>query len=100
MNRHPLLILPLALSLTAASLLAVDMPKRPADATFVRVSPRDSRYFELSDGRPFIPIGLNMIAPPSSEEEQGLKQMEDWMHMLHDNGGNFFRIWLSNRFLT
>jgi len=60
----------------------------------VRVSPRDPRYFELSDGRPYIPIGLNMIGPPST----GLAGMEDWFRKLAANGGNFVRIWLSNPF--
>jgi hypothetical protein len=36
---------------------------RAAAEAFVRVSPRDARYLELSDGRPYIPIGLNLIAP-------------------------------------
>ena len=35
-----------------------------AGELFVRTSPRDPRYFEFSDGRPYVPIGLNMIAPP------------------------------------
>lgn len=64
-----------------------------ADA-FVRVSPRDARYFELSDGSPYIPIGLNMIAPPGRD----LAGMEQWMQQLGTNGGNFIRVWLSNPF--
>ena len=61
---------------------------------FVRVSPRDARYFELSDGSPYIPIGLNMIAPPGRD----LAGMEQWMRQLGTNGGNFIRVWLSNPF--
>ncbi len=34
-----------------------------ADTPFVRISPRDPRYFALSDGQPYIPIGLNMTSP-------------------------------------
>jgi hypothetical protein len=34
-----------------------------ADPAFVTISSRDPRYLALSDGRPYIPIGLNMIAP-------------------------------------
>ena len=63
-------------------------------ASFVRVSPRDSRYFELTDGTPYIPIGLNMIAPPGD----GLPGFETWMTQLQTNGGNFIRVWLSNPF--
>ncbi len=64
-----------------------------AEQAFIRVSPRDSRYLELSDGSPYIPIGLNMIAPPGSQEG-----MERWMKLLADNGGNYIRVWLSNPF--
>jgi len=65
---------------------------------YVRVSPRDARYLELSNGRPYIPIGLNMIAPPGRDEKEALAQMEDWMRKLSANGGNFIRLWLSNPF--
>lgn len=65
---------------------------------FVRVSPRDPRYFELSDGRPYIPIGLNMISPPGGDPDKALAGMGQWMAQLSANGGNFIRIWLSNGF--
>jgi len=64
---------------------------------FVRVSPRDCRYFELDDGTPFIPNGLNMIAPYGSERE-ALALMETWIEKLSANGGNYIRLWLSNGF--
>jgi hypothetical protein len=67
-----------------------------ADKPFVRVSPRDSRYFELSDGRPYIPIGLNLIAPPGGDPDQALAQMGQWMGQLSANGGNFVRLWLGH----
>jgi len=60
---------------------------------FVRISPRDARYFELSDGRPYIPIGLNMCWPPWPGKEVGA--MEAWMKNLAANRGNFVRVWLS-----
>lgn len=60
---------------------------------FVRVSPRDPRYFELSDGRPYVPIGLNMIRPPDGQEG-----MEQWLDQLAANRGNFIRVWLSTPF--
>jgi hypothetical protein len=65
---------------------------------YVCVSVRDHRYFELSDGKPYIPIGLNMIAPPGRDEKQALAQMEDWMRRLSANGGNTIRLWLSDPF--
>ncbi len=82
----PGICLTLALAWSCA---AADAP----DA-FVRVSPRDPRYFELSDGRPYIPIGLNMIAPPGREFDG----MAAWMDRLAENGGNYIRVWLGNPF--
>ena len=64
----------------------------------IRVSPRDSRYLEYSDGTPYIPIGLNMIGVGNASTEKGLDQMERWMKDLVDNRGNFMRLWLSNSF--
>jgi hypothetical protein len=80
-----------------------------SEQVFVRVSPRDARYLELSDGQPFIPIGLNMIAPPGRDEKQALATMEDWMmefrghHANYDKGltrgteAGRMRIWLDWR---
>jgi hypothetical protein len=69
------------------------------EGRFVRVSSRDPRYFELSDGSPFVPIGLNMIAPPGGDVEEGLEQFERWVRRLSENRGNFIRLWLGHRFL-
>jgi hypothetical protein len=66
--------------------------------SYVRVSPRDSRYFELSNGHAYLPIGLNMIAPPTAREDEGLARMEQWMRSLSEQGGNFIRVWLSSPF--
>lgn len=65
----------------------------------VRVSPRDNRYFELSNGRPFVPIGLNMIAPYGGDEQEALARMEQWIKNLAENRGNYIRLWLSHNFL-
>jgi hypothetical protein len=64
---------------------------RSAPSAFVRVS-RDRRYLELSDGSPYIPIGLNMIAPPSGREDV----FAGWIESLSRNRGNYIRVWLSN----
>ena len=64
----------------------------PAD--LVRVSPRDARYLELSSGAPYIPNGLNMIAPPGND----MARMEEWLATLAANGGNYIRVWLSSPF--
>jgi hypothetical protein len=68
---------------------------------FVRVSQRNPGYFEFDDGRPFIPIGLNLIAPDGAfgpGETNGLRRMDDWLGKLATNGGNFARVWLSTPF--
>lgn len=83
---------------------AADAPAAPVSAQeamthYVRVSPRDARYLELSDGTPYIPNGLNVIHPRGSvSTEEGLAQMEKWMKALADNGGNYIRIWMSSPF--
>ena len=66
----------------------------------MRVSPRDHRYLELTDGKPYIPIGLNMISPPITRrgEDEALRGMEAWLAALSSNGGNYIRVWLSNDF--
>ena len=87
----------LAVFIAAAFLAAsfVGGSGAPGERGFVRASPRDARYFELSDGTPYLPIGLNMIAPPRDE---GLDGMARWLDALAANGGNFIRVWLGNPF--
>lgn len=62
---------------------------------FVRVSPRDGRYFELDNGKPYIPIGLNLcfVRPPRTDES--LAVMDKWFNALAAQGGNYTRVWLS-----
>lgn len=90
--------LPLVLSLGLACFLTCgwqgNVYGNEGALPYVRVSPRDPRYFELSDGRPYIPIGLNMAGPPAD----GLSGLERWFAGLSSQGGNFARIWLSNPF--
>lgn len=94
MHKNVRVILPIALSSIALATSSSSAERESNSEAFVRVSPRDARYFELSDSSPYIPIGLNMIAPPG----RGLAGMEQWMRQLGTNGGNFIRVWLSNPF--
>ena len=55
---------------------------------FVRVSPRDARYFELTDGSPYIPIGFNLVGPPGAED------LDRVVNTMGDHGVNYCRIWL------
>jgi len=57
---------------------------------FVRVSPRDGRYLELSNGRPYVPNGLNLVgAPPADQFETTLDRMA--AHRV-----NYCRVWLNH----
>jgi hypothetical protein len=100
-------------SISAIALLLALAPRTPAAGapdtpasiddlrSFVRVSQRDSRYFELSNRHSYVPIGLNMIAPDGAfgrGETNGLRRMDDWLAKLEANGGNFARVWLSSDF--
>ncbi len=66
-------------------------------AAFVQVSKRNPRYFELSNGKPYIPIGLNMVAPPGGDDDELTKLENDWFKKLHENKANFIRVWLSRQ---
>ena len=65
---------------------------------YVRISQRDPRYLEFSDGQPYIPIGLNLIGVGNATTEKGLGWMENWMKDLYENKGNYIRLWLSDAF--
>ena len=89
------------MGLAASTLPAPRVTGADSAAAFVRVSARDPVYLELSDGRPYIPIGLNLIAPDAargSGETNGLARMDEWMQQLGAQGGNYIRIWLSSPF--
>jgi len=79
----------LCVAVITESLMAADDLK-----SFVRVSPRDSRYFELDNGKPYIPVGMNLIAPPKG----GMAVMDAWLGKLQAQGCNYARIWLGNPF--
>lgn len=66
----------------------------------VRVSGRDPRYFETSDGEVYVPIGLNLASMRGDLENEGqcLQTMRKWLDSLADNGGNFARVWIGWRF--
>ncbi|MFA6292310.1 MAG: hypothetical protein WC637_11035 [Victivallales bacterium] len=57
---------------------------------FVRVSPRDPQYFELSNGKPYIPIGFNLVPAPAEED------FESVIRKMADNKINYCRLWLGS----
>ena len=64
-------------------------PGRSFRRSFVQVSARDPRYFCLSDGQPYIPVGCNIAAMGS------VADMEHYLGKMHRNGANFGRVWLN-----
>jgi hypothetical protein len=67
---------------------------------FVEVSARNPSYFVLTDGTPYIPVGINLINPSGggSNPDSAFYEIEQWMKNLAANGGNYIRIWLSQSF--
>jgi arylsulfatase A-like enzyme len=74
-------------------------PRQRGEKTFVRISPRDPRYFELTNGEPYIPLGLNLaFLRFITDEREGLAKYEEYFRKLAAHGGNLARIWLSHPF--
>ncbi len=80
---------------------------------YIRVSNKDKRYFEYTDGTPFIPVGINMVFPTSFSRSDGsefgttnvtdtlgMKCYEKWIKEFAEAGGNFLRIWLGHEYFT
>lgn len=58
--------------------------------SFVVVSPRDSRYFELSNGSPYVPIGFNLVGPLREDEFDRI------FEIMAANRVNYVRVWLAH----
>lgn len=86
MNRTKI-ILPVLAGLALSSFAAAQQDDL---ASFVTVSPRDNRYFELSNGSPYIPNGFNLVGPPREEEFDRLFQI------MAANRVNYLRVWLGH----
>mgnify|MGYP005845669031 CR=1 FL=1 len=59
---------------------------------FVRVSPRDPRFFQFSEGKAFFPIGQN-LAFIGQEQYFDVDTLEAAFGKMQENGANFARIW-------
>ena len=69
----------------------------------LRVSSRNSRYFEDGNGRTFLPVGLNLCFfrnEQNASEAEILEKYRFWMTRFAENGGNFIRIWLGVPFFN
>ena len=53
------------------------------------VSAENPRYFE-ADGKPFVPIGVNLCYCRDREPQEGYLR---WLDRFAANGGNYIRIW-------
>jgi len=92
-----LLFIPFLQSVVSAK--SVIKIKLSDDSSFVRVSKIDSRYFELSNGNPFIPVGPNICFPRLiSDEKLGFESIEMMYKNLAKYGANYTRIYLASEF--
>lgn len=63
---------------------------------FTRLSPRDRRYFETSNGKPFFPVGENLCWAGQT----GTQDYDRWLPALGRAGANYGRLWLSPSWTT
>ena len=63
-----------------------------ANRGFVRVSAKDPRFLEFSQGQPYFPIGQN-LAFIGSQQYVTLSKAEEIFGKLAENGADYLRIW-------
>ncbi|MBI4323882.1 MAG: DUF5060 domain-containing protein [Chloroflexi bacterium] len=69
------------------------VPQAPG---FVRISPRDRRYFEFDNGRSYFPVGANVCWGGG----RGTFDYDDWFPAYAQAGCNYARLWLSPNWTT
>jgi hypothetical protein len=75
----------------------ITLQAAPANAKgFVRVSPRDHRYFEFSGGGAYYPIGANT----ATAGPRGTFDFDDWFAGLGRARANYARVWLGPAWAT
>ena len=62
---------------------------------FVRINPRNPRYFAYDNGDLYFPIGLN-LGWATGQDQIVLQDYERWFDRLAANGGNIARIWMAS----
>ena len=83
------------------------------DNGYIRVSKKDARYFEYSNGSPFFPIGINLAFPrriPVSNKKEfgisgdiafmGMRQYERWFKRCAQCGVNMARVWVGHEYFS
>jgi len=65
----------------------------PSDVPgFIRIDPRNPRYFAFDDGTPYFPVGENMAW---SRGQDPIADYTLWLDALEAHGGNFIRTWMA-----
>ncbi|OGV68012.1 MAG: hypothetical protein A2498_04555 [Lentisphaerae bacterium RIFOXYC12_FULL_60_16] len=77
----------------------------PVQPGYVRVSPRDPRFFEFDNGRPFFPIGHNIRSPYDTRMEENFPWTRRWpagssvypryFEKMRAHGENLTEVWCS-----
>lgn len=67
-----------------------------SDSGFIRRSPRDFRYFEFDNTKPYFPIGANICWATA----RGTLDYDDWLPRYGDTGCNYFRVFLGPGWTT
>ena len=70
-------------------------------SNYIQVSKANPAYFQFSDGKPYVPVGINMIHASEryhDNPDSAFYEIERWMKTLSENGGNYIRVWLSQSF--
>jgi hypothetical protein len=78
-------------SIKSPPLVFTAQPKL-GDRGFIRVSAQNPRYFAFEDGSLYLPVGLNIAWANSPQST--LDDYQRWFSRLHQNGGNFARVWM------
>ena len=76
-----------------AIMIAVQASSKTAG--FVRINQKNPRYFQLDNGKFFLPTGLN-IAWASQPNSATVEQYRRWFDGLAKNGGNVARVWMAS----
>jgi hypothetical protein len=76
--------------------LTITIEDKQPETGFVRISETDHRYFQLSTGESYYPIGLNLCWGG----DEGTFAYDRWLDEMQKNGMNFFRLWLSPAWAT
>ncbi len=92
------LISVLSLCTLAVAITGCDDSKSACNGYVCR-SEKSNKYLETTDGKTYIPVGMNICFPRFlTEEEAVLADYEKKFAELQKNGANWVRIWLSHQF--